>query len=52
MPPLSALSEAPALSSDTNQREAQVERVTQKLELALFHCNLVVSDYSVRVMIP
>jgi len=31
-------------------REAQVEQVTQKLELALFRCNSVVSDYSVRVM--
>lgn len=51
IPLLPALSVAPALPSDTNWREAQVEQVTQKLELVLFHCNSVVSDYPTRLMI-
>lgn len=48
---LPALNEALALPSDTSWREAQVEQVTQKLKLVLFHCNSVVSDYPIRLMI-
>lgn len=51
IPLLPALSEAPALPSDKTWREVQVEQVTQKLELVLFHCNSVVTDYLIRLMI-
>lgn len=53
IPSLLVLCETPALSSDRNQREAQAEQVTQKLELAqLFHSNSVVSDYYMIVISP